>query len=67
MSGAFDVSKAHSVAIEAMKNQLLIVLIKRLGGKIEIPVAEVDGTGGDLLLMEATEARTFRFEVRKKH
>jgi hypothetical protein len=63
-----EFSQEHSDAIEAMKNQLLIVLIKRLGGKIKIPVAEIDGTGQDLLLMRLDqEQHRFEFVVKKKN
>lgn len=60
-----DVSATHQMVIEAMKDQLLIVLIERLGGSVDIPVAEIDATGDRLLLMQLAD-RTFHFEVRKK-
>lgn len=56
----------HAQAIDNMKDQLLLVLIARLGGKVEIPVEEIDGTGGKVLSM-ALEGRTFRFELGHKH
>jgi hypothetical protein len=61
------VSPEHHAAIEAMKDQLLIVLIKRLGGSADIPVAEIDNTGGDLLSFRLDVAtRMFHFEVTQK-
>lgn len=67
MSDAIDFSQEHADAIEAMKNQLIIVLINRLGGKAKIPVAEIDGTGQYLLTMRLDpERRRFEFDVRKK-
>ena len=67
MSDAIDFSQTHADAIEAMKNQLIIVLINRLGGKVKIPVAEIDGTGQYLLTMRLDqERRRFEFDVRKK-
>jgi len=42
-------------------------LVKRAGGKLVIPVAEVDDTGGNLLMFSVDPVmRTFNFEVRKK-
>ena len=38
-----DINKLTiSPEMEAMKNQLIIVLINRLGGDISIPVSEID-------------------------
>lgn len=57
----------HAAVLDDLKDQLLIVLLKRLGGDVTIPVAEVDDTGQDLVLFGLdVEARTFKFEVRKK-
>lgn len=56
----------HAQAIDNMKDQLLLVLIARLGGKVSIPVEEIDGTGGKVLSM-ALEGRTFHFELGHKH
>lgn len=58
---------AHAAVLDDLKDQLLIVLLKRLGGAVTLPVAEVDDTGQDLVLFGVdAAARTFRFEVRKK-
>jgi hypothetical protein len=55
---------AAAAAIEAMKDQLLIVLVRRLGGRIEIPCAEIDGTAGlGLALALDPTTRVFTFEV----
>ena len=69
----------HHAVINALKQQLLIVLINRLGGSVDIPVSEVDNTGGWLLGMwleqpEITGDKpadtkiggVFHFETRKK-
>lgn len=67
MSSIKDLSYAHQQAIEAMKSQLLIVLINRLGGVADIPVAEIDGTGKFVLAMQMDQAtRSFHFEVQTK-
>ena len=39
-------------AVRAMKEQMLIVFTKRAGGRVVIPVAEVNDTGNDVLIME---------------
>jgi hypothetical protein len=57
---------AHAAAIDAMKEQLLIVFLKRLGGTASIPVAEIDDTGGDLFAFHVTD-RVFHFSIQKKH
>lgn len=60
-------SPAHYAVIEAMKDQLIIVLLKRLGGTLDLPQAEIDGTDQDLLMMSLDpDTRVFRFEVGKK-
>jgi len=56
----------HADVIDDLKDQLLIVFLKRLGGKVSIPVAEVDDTGQDLLEFRIDENRVFHFEARKK-
>jgi hypothetical protein len=55
----------HAAVVDDFKDQLLIVLIKRLGRKVSIPVAEVDDTGGDLLAFSVVDG-VFNFELRKK-
>jgi len=54
--------------IEAMKNDLLIVLIERLGGKIDIPVKEVDEKpkGAALTVAINDAADVFSFRVVRK-
>lgn len=58
-------SVEHQQVVEAMKSQLLIVLINRLGGSVDIPVAEIDGTGRFNLAMQV-KGRVFHFEVVEK-
>ena len=59
-------SPEHAEMLDDFKDQLLIVFLKRLGGKVSIPVAEVDDTGGDMLAFRIDENRVFHFETRKK-
>jgi hypothetical protein len=63
----------HADALDDFKDQLLIVLMKRLADKhgcVVIPVAETDDTGGDLLAFSVQEAGTpraaFHFQLGKK-
>lgn len=55
----------HAEVLDNFKDQLLLVLIKRLGGTINIPVAEADDTGGNVLFMSINEG-VFHFEVKQK-
>lgn len=56
----------HADVLDDFKDQLLIVFLKRLGGKVSIPLAEVDDTGQDLLAFKIDENRVFHFEASKK-
>lgn len=68
------IAPEHAAVMDDFKDQLLIVLIKRLAdkdGRFVIPVAEVDRTGNDILsfsirgeLTPATAA--FHFQLGKK-
>jgi len=58
----------HAEAMENFRDQLIIVLLKRLGADkapLEIPVAETDDTGQDLCLMAIRDGN-FVFNIRKK-
>ena len=78
-AGSMEFGAVHAAAINAMKLQLLIVLVNRLGGKVSVPVQEVDATGQFLLGMHMTVTEitgdkptdaamtgVLHFEVRKK-
>ena len=41
--------------IQAMLSQVVIVLVNKEGGKLSIPVADIDGTGQYMMYMEASE------------
>lgn len=62
---ARDLSPAHAALIDAMKEQLLIVFLKRLGGDVIIPVAEVDDTSQDTFSFKITDGK-FHFKIGKK-
>lgn len=38
-------SPDHRAFMDQVKGQLLIVLVNRLGGAVDLPIPEVDGTG----------------------
>ncbi len=58
-------SPEHAAVLDDFKDQLLIVFLKRLGGTVDIPVAEVDDTGQDMLAFSVNNG-VFHFETRKK-
>ncbi|MDG4887618.1 hypothetical protein [Mesorhizobium sp. WSM4887] len=62
MSSIRDLSYEHQMVVEAMKSQLIIALVRRLGNKVEMPVAEIDSTGSSNLAMKAVDG-VFTFEV----
>ena len=71
MGKGIDLARAdapeHAAVLDDFKDQLLIVLLKRLGGTVHIPVAEADDTGGDLVEFNIDgDPLQFNFFVRKK-
>lgn len=55
----------HAAVLDDLKDQLLIVLLKRLGGNVSIPIAEVDDTGSNLVTFSVWGG-AFHFTVSKK-
>ena len=56
-----------SATTQVFLNQLLIALVVRQGGKVELPVQHVDDTGGYLMTMEIDHPRQmFILKARKK-
>lgn len=76
MGSGIDAARAnapeHARLMDDMKDQLVLVLFRRLmegntGRRIRIPVAEIDDTGGLVLLLEVdAKRREFVFELRSK-
>lgn len=70
MGKGIDAARAfapeHTAVLDDFKDQLLIVFLKRLGGMVSIPVAEVDDTGQDLFAFRIDENNVFHFELGKK-
>jgi hypothetical protein len=62
---ASQLSPEHAAVLDDFKDQLLIVFLKRLGGKVSVPISEVDDTGQDLLAFSIRDG-AFHFEARKK-
>ncbi len=61
-------SPEHEAAIKKMLSQLLIVFVKRAGGTVDIPSAEIDATSQDLLAFKIDpETRTYTFLLKKKN
>lgn len=55
-------------ALDDMKDQLLLVLIQRLGGEVIIPVMDVNNTGGLIMTMDIeSKPGSFVFKVGRKH
>lgn len=53
--------------MENLRDQLLLVLLRRLGGKARIPVSEIDQTGQYIMEMQLDpEGRSLTFTLRKK-
>ena len=65
IDAAREDSPLHAAVLDDFKDQLLIVFLKRLGGALDIPVAEVDDTGQDMLAFSVRDG-IFHFETRKK-
>ena len=64
---ARKIAPEHAQAMDEMKEQLLIVLINRLGGNVKIPVTEIDDTGGYILKFSINpETRIFTFISERK-
>lgn len=55
----------HASVMDDFKDQLLIAFMRRLGGKVSVPVKEVDETGGYVLAFNI-EGGAFNFDLRKK-
>lgn len=68
IDAARDDAPIHAAVLDDLKDQLLIVLMKRLAdsdGKVSIPVHEVNNTSMDLLSFNVRND-VFNFELSKK-
>lgn len=53
---ARPVAPLHAALIDDLKDQLLLVFLRRLGGMLSIPAAELDDTGGLVLALSVNDA-----------
>ena len=58
-------SPEHAALVDDLKEQLLIVFLKRLGGRLECSLAEVDDTSQDMFVLSFRDGR-FLFEIERK-
>lgn len=69
MGKGIDAARAlapeHAAVLDDFKDQLLIVFLKRLGGEVSIPLAEMDDTGMDLLSFSIRDG-AFHFQHTRK-
>jgi hypothetical protein len=66
---ARDLAPEHAAMIDDLKDQLLIVFLKRikeLGGSLSFPVTEVDDTGQNMLAFSIDEHKVFHFQIERK-
>jgi hypothetical protein len=59
-----DPNFADDGLLRRFKDQLLIVMLKRLGGEATLPLSEIDATGMDLLAFQLKE-NAFHLTLRK--
>jgi hypothetical protein len=56
-----------AIALNRMRNDLLIVFLNRIGGTLELHASEIDRAGSFVMTMEINpETRVFRFTTVKK-
>lgn len=58
-----DINPEHAKVMDELKDQLLIVFLKRMGGYAAISVSEIDDTENDRLTFKIDENKVFHFEV----
>jgi len=58
-------SPEYTDMLDDLKDQLLIVFLKRMGGRASFAVQEVDDTQQDLMTMAVANG-IFHFEIKKK-
>lgn len=56
----------HADVIDDFKDELLIAFLRRLGGKLEMPVAEIDNLKGVNLAFRVVDG-VFYFEIHQSH
>jgi hypothetical protein len=57
----------HAALLDDFKDQLLIAFLNRMGGKLVMPIAEVDATGAFCMALRVDpDTRSFEFELVRK-
>lgn len=56
----------HAQLMDNFKEQLLLAMIIKAGGRYSIPVSAVDATGGWVLEVCVDEHQVFHFEAKRK-
>lgn len=71
MGQGIDLARAdapiHAAVLDDLKDQLLIAFLHRLGGKVDMPVHEVDDTGRWVMYFSIDpDTRVFTFSLQAK-
>jgi hypothetical protein len=65
IDAARKLAPEHAALLDDLKDDLLIVFLRRLGGSVDIPVIEVDATEG-LGMAFSVKDGVFHFEIQRK-
>jgi len=63
---ARSISPIHAAVMDNLKDQLLLVFLRRLGGKISIPLEEIDNTDSLIMTLRVDKDSVFHFELKQK-
>ena len=66
IDAARSISPLHAAVMDNLKDQLLLVFLRRLGGKVSIPSEEIDNTGSLIMTLRVNKDRVFHFELKQK-
>jgi len=62
---ARSIGPEHAALLDDFKDQLLIAMVVKNGGTLDLPVADVDATGGYTLAFSVTDG-VFHFKAQRK-
>ena len=63
---ARSISPIHAAVMDNLKDQLLLVFLRRLGGKLSIPLEEIDNTDSLIMTLRVDKDSVFHFELKQK-
>ena len=70
MGKGIDMARAfapeHAALLDDLKDQLLIIFLRRLGRSASISIAEMDDTSQELFAFRIDENKTCHFELQRK-